>query len=93
MNELKLNSRWGVTTDSNSITTLPIGEYRDWYHPNLYRPFVEKYYPLYSPVWNEEKNKTEQAFKIAEKLIHTQKAYAKTVKDFIELVNDIIAVL
>jgi len=85
MNEqsINLNSQWGNTTSTGNFPLNP------WYNPNLYQPIVKEYYPIYYGNWNE-KNKTEQSFKIVQKLIDKGKINIFTVKDFIETVNIVI---
>lgn len=76
--------------------TFPTGTYIGdniwWQNPVTYYPLVYQYYPQ-SVVYWENPNKTEKAFKIIEKLIEKKLIKVKTVKEFIELVNEISAVL
>ncbi len=60
---------------------------------NYYYPVVEKYYvPIYK-TFIDEPNKVETAFKIAQKLEEKKMVTIKTVKDFIDLVNEIVKIL
>ncbi len=61
------------------------------YYPN-FQEVVHHYYPTYIGTW-EQKSKIEQAFKIVQKLQEKKLLTLKTVKDFIETVNDISEVL
>jgi len=63
--------------------------YQEWYHP-----IVKEYYVNY-PVWTyiKDQSKTEQAFKIAQKLQEKKLINLKTVKDFIDFVNELIEIL
>lgn len=61
------------------------------YYP-WFQETVHHYYPTYYGVW-EQKSKIEQAFKIVQKLVDKKLLTLKTVKDFIETVNDISEVL
>jgi hypothetical protein len=49
------------------------------------------YYPTYHSYWTP--NKTEQAFKLVQKLMEKNLVKVKTVKDFLELTNEIISIL
>lgn len=93
--QISLESKWSsgnpIGQFDNKVGNTYIGD--PWYNPNIYTPIVERYYPVYYGFWNNEKNKTEQAFKIVQKLIDKGKLKVDTVKDFIEAVNEIVEVL
>ena len=80
----------GETTTDGSNT------YSDWHQwwPDYERTIIKEYYPVYWPNYVTTTvtvpGKLEQAFKIAGKLIE-KKIIEKelTVKDFVELVNEI----
>lgn len=83
-----LNSAWGTqdyTTTGVSTAKL------DWYNPNTYIRCIDT---TYYPFWTVGENKIEQSFRLVQKLI--EKKVIKepaTVKDFIELINNIAEVI
>lgn len=95
--QINLNTSWGINSDIRRFDN-EIPRYGDcnipepWYQPNIYTPIVREYYPLYLSNWNE-KNKTEQAFKIVQKLIEKGRIKISIVKEFIEIVNEIVETL
>jgi len=66
-----------------------------WIQPNYWYPWYDReihhWYPSVSIV--PEKSKVEQAFRILGKLLEKKIVKTVTVKDFIELVNEIAGVL
>ena len=73
----------------NSIYPYPS---QPWYEP--FYPIVERhYYPSYVYWTQPDKSKLEQSFKIVQKLIEKKLVKVDKVKEFIELVNDIVEVL
>ena len=52
---------------------------------------VQTYYPTYYSYW--QPNKTEQAFRLVQKLLQKKLVKLSTIKDFIELTNEIVAIL
>lgn len=94
--QINLNTSWSASSDIGRFDTqIPIKNCNLpelWYQPNIYTPIVKEYYPLYLSNWNE-KNKTEQAFKIVQKLIEKGRIKISIVKDFIEVVNEIVETL
>ena len=101
MNNLTLDSTFSMSNlnnyptgdrmDANSVTLAPYPSY-PWFQP--YVPIVEHYYPVYQQYWlSPDKSKLEQSFKIVQKLIEKKLVKIDKVKEFIELVNDIVEVL
>lgn len=91
---ISLNTSWGQDMKMSGYIGDPLYPNNQdyWYQPYIYQPIIKEYYPVYLGNWNE-KNKTEQAFKIAKKLVDNKKVIIAEVKDFIELVNIIIETL
>ena len=61
-----------------------------------YQPIIERYYtsyPIYQTWVSPEKSKVEQAFRIVQKLVENKVLELKTVKQFIECVNDVVGCL
>lgn len=60
---------------------------------DIYQPLVKEYYYPYYTYWTNE-DKISKAFKLAQKLIEKKLIKEPTkVKDFIELVNNIVELL
>ena len=78
MENASLNMSWGG--NANVTGTM-------WYDPKWYQPVLREYYPVYTSYWQD--NKIEKAFKIMKVLVDKKLIEPKTVKEFIELVNDI----
>lgn len=65
----------------------------DQYNWQPYYPLIQQYYPVYIPYWDNQ-SKIEQAYLIAQKLIDKKLVkQVVTIKDFIELVNEIVTIL
>lgn len=77
-----------MTGDFDTLKTKWSTNY-GWSWPDTYH----YYYPTYYPYVVKEDNKFEQAFKIVQKLMEKKLVDPKKVKDFIELVNEIVDVL
>ncbi len=60
-------------------------------YPSI-QPLVQTYYPTYYGYWNNESS-IEKAFKIIQKLMVRNLVKVETVKDFIELVNEVASVV
>ena len=61
----------------------------------FYEPVIREHYynyPIYNNLFIDE-NKTEKAFRVAQKLVETKLVKSSTVQDFIDLVNTIIEAL
>lgn len=83
-----------ISLNTNMSEIMPNGTYPGdhWNYP-WWEPVVERYYPVYYTNWHSTPNKTEQAFKIVQKLVESKRIKLSTVKDFIETVNEISEVL
>ena len=79
MNDVLNQSYSNFTTDAGDLS----------YFTETYRD----YYPAYYTSWISTPNRFEQAFKIASKLISSKRVKVEKVKDFIELVNEIVDAL
>ena len=55
------------------------------------QPLIQTYYPNYLSYYTS--NKTEQAFKLVQKLLEKKLVKLTTIKDFIELTNEIISII
>lgn len=71
-----------------------LGHIGDFYP--YYEPLIEKHYfnyPIYTTYHSTEKSKVEQAFKIVQVLIEKKLVKVDKVKEFIELVNEIVEIV
>lgn len=103
MNEaLTLNSNFGGSTEAFNLIATYAGDYNQnnavsspWYYPNYYYPIIERHY-IETPMWTymkEDKSKIEQAFKICKKLIEKKIIKVDKVKDFLDVVDEIVSIL
>ena len=60
---------------------------RTW---DYYSPIIERHYIPIHTVYTHEPSKVEKAFNVAKRLEECKLVTVKTVKDFIELVNEIV---
>ncbi len=57
--------------------------------PQTYQPFSWWTWPVYQSHWIQEQNKTEQAFKVVQKLMKRGMIQVKSAKQFIDAVNGV----
>ena len=75
-----------ATMSGNSLAS---GE---WYPDATWHsfiPYIQHCYPVYYPMWIEQKNKIEQAFKVVQLLVDKDLIKKPSVEQFIDLVNEI----
>ncbi|MHA1343580.1 MAG: hypothetical protein ACTSQG_06320 [Promethearchaeota archaeon] len=82
------NGEWriGPCDLTQPSTTESVNYWDYWY------PIIERWYPVVYPTYDilvEKKSKIEQAFKLVQKLIKKKIIKTLTLKQFIELVNEI----
>ena len=80
---MSLNSSWSDVSSSS---------YNNYYYP-WYPETIREYYPIYYRIWETEPDKFEQAFKIVNKLMEKKIVEIRKVKDFVELVNEIVDII
>jgi len=56
-------------------------------------PYVERWYPVYYTTWCDNKSTVEQSFNIVQKLMEKEIIKKLTLKQFIEIVNEIAKLL
>lgn len=80
------------TTDTSTTVPLTVGDFQ--YTPVTSPPHAVSYwtYP-YSVFWGTIDSRVERAFKIVQELMKKDIIKVKTVKDFVELVNEIAEII
>lgn len=86
MNQMSLALNTSVDNMDLNASNASIG---DWGQNCL--GLVQTYYQPYYSYWTP--NKTEQAFRLVQKLLEKKLVKLNTIKDFIELTNEIVSIL
>ena len=91
--EIKIDKQGQANFYSYGIEISP--STANYMFPDYERTIIREYYPTFYPSYvNYEKSKLEQSFRVASKLMQIGVVNAKmTVKQFIELVNEVADVL